>query len=150
VAPPDDHAVTYVIADEVLRRNGCNATGILYAVWVWDQWPFTNPLASPRGRSSPRAIARGALRHRFGFGLGRSLRHRLDITDVLAVKRSALGAHSTQMSRPQGADSWLTLSDVAGGDWLELLLRPHELYAVAGLGSAGRDERERQTGVTVE
>jgi LmbE family N-acetylglucosaminyl deacetylase len=134
--PPSDHAATFDAVDRCVRRLGRRTDALLYPVWLWDQWPFTNPLSEPRGRSSRRVILRTAMRHRLGLALHRALDHRLDITDVIEVKRAALDAHASQMSRSPDAESWLTLADIAGGAWLELLLRATELYGLASVGVA--------------
>lgn len=133
--PNADHSATFRIADLAARQRGVPVDGLLFAVWLWDQWPWTNPLSAPRGRHGRREMIDVARRGRLGFGLGRQLTHVVEIGDLLDVKRAALAAHASQMSRPPGKEDWLTLGDVARGDWLDLLLRDSELYSPVTLGA---------------
>jgi len=133
--PPSDHAATYHVTAQCLQARGRRARALLYPVWLWDQWPFTNPFSPPRGRSSVRSIVRTAARHRFGTGLRRTLDHRVDIGPVLARKRAALAAHTTQTVAPPDAPDWPVLADVAHGEWLDHLMRPTELYGLTTLGA---------------
>ena len=80
---------------------------------------------------------RTAVDHRLGLALSRSLRRRLDVASVLSRKRSAVDAHATQMVRPDDTPDWPTLADVSGGDWLDLLVRPTELYGLTSLRGLG-------------
>ena len=135
--PPTDHEATFRIAEHCVARSAADYEALLYPVWLWDQWPFTNPLSAPRARSSTRAVVRTAVDHRLGLRLARSLGRRLDVAAVLERKRAALDAHASQMVRPTNAPNWTTLADVAGGDWLDLLVRPTELYGLASLHGVG-------------
>lgn len=128
--PPADHSATFRVAEYCATQSTAYDEALLYPVWLWDQWPFTNPLSAPRSRTSTQAVVRTAVEHRFGLGLARSLCRRLDVGSVLGRKRAALDAHVSQMVRPTDAPNWLTLADVAGGDWLDLLVRPTELYGL--------------------
>jgi LmbE family N-acetylglucosaminyl deacetylase len=101
----------------------------MFPVWMWDQWPWTNPLSAPRGRSSTRQVARTFVAGRFGLGMSRKFTHRLDVARVVERKRSALAAHATQMARPDERPDWMTLTDVAGGEWVRQLIGPTEFYA---------------------
>jgi LmbE family N-acetylglucosaminyl deacetylase len=134
---PSDHAATFFVAEHcVAQRLRTDYDALLYPVWLWDQWPFTNPWSAPRARTTTRAAVRTAVEHRLGLGLARSLRWRVDITPVLGRKQAALDAHTSQMVRPPDAPDWLTLADVSGGDWLDLLVRPVELYGAVALRGA--------------
>lgn len=137
--PPADHVATYDVAQRWAAGGEVGAEMMLYPVWLWDQWPYTNPLSGPR-RGSVRSIVRTGLTQGGGLGLGRLLDHRLDIGDVLPVKRAALAEHASQTVRPPDRPDWPTLGDVAGGDWIDLLLRPVELYALRTPGG-WRDDR---------
>jgi LmbE family N-acetylglucosaminyl deacetylase len=127
--PPSDHSVTYRIAVEAVRQNGVTLDAFLYPVWLWDQWPWTNPLAPPRARHSLRAVLRRAVRGRGGLALCAELRHKVDIGAVVDRKRGALAAHATQTSRLDGRSDWLTLGDVAHGEWLDQQMSGTEYFA---------------------
>ncbi len=135
--PPSDHHVTFDIATAASERLNQPIDALLYPVWMWDQWPWTNPLSAPRGRSSRRQIASIALRDRCGYRLTTQLNARADISTVLPLKRAALDAHASQMTRPADRPDWPTLSDVCEGEWLKLLLQPSEYFATARLGPRG-------------
>lgn len=138
--PPSDHEATFRIARRCVARSPADYEALLYPVWLWDQWPFTNPLSAPRARTSTSTVVRTAIDHRLGLGLSRSLQRSLDIASVLGRKRAALDAHASQMVRPPDAPDWLTLADVAGGDWLDLLVQPTELYGMTSLHGLGASE----------
>ena len=64
--PPSDHRVVRRVVDRSLLRAGRVAQLLMFPVWLWDQWPWTNPLTPPRRRHSRRQIVSVALRDRFG------------------------------------------------------------------------------------
>ena len=132
--PPPDHRAAHDVADALCRRRGAPTEALLYAVWWWDQWPWTDPLAPPRGRHPRRRIVATAMRGRLGLGPASSLTTSVDVSTVLDVKRRALSAHASQVARPEGSPDHLVLADVADGEWLDLLLRPTERYARTTLG----------------
>lgn len=132
-APPD-HRAAFQLADETLRRRGTTMDALLFPVWLWDQFPYTNPFSPPRERTSPRAIARTAWRGRLGWGLPNELSRRVDVRPVLERKRHALEAHATQMARRDDRADWVTLADVADGEWLDRLLQPDEYFAERTIG----------------
>lgn len=134
---PLDHQATFHIADQALKRSGDTMDALLYPVWLWDQFPFTNPWSAPRARHSSRSILRIAARDRLGWRIPSVLTRRIDVSSVLERKRRALEEHATQMARQDGRDDWLTLEDVAHGDWLARLLQPDEYYEDRAVG-AGR------------
>lgn len=130
--PPADHAAAFEAVSAAFERTGSRVPALLYGVWLWDQFPWTNPFAALRAASTRQALTLAA-RERGGLRMLGRFTHRLDLDDGGAVKRQAIERHTTQMSRA-GHDG-PTLADVAGGDWLHTLLRPFELYAGAELGS---------------
>ena len=132
--PPPGHRATFHIADVALRRAEVSLDGLLFAVWLWDQFPFPNPLTGLGERTSPQAIARLAWRGRLGSGMPGQLTRRADVGSVLERKRHALDAHATQMSRLDDRPDWVTLGDVAGGDWLDRLVGPVEYFAERTIG----------------
>jgi LmbE family N-acetylglucosaminyl deacetylase len=132
---PLDHRATFHIAEQVLRRSGDTMDALLYPVWLWDQFPFTNPWSAPRQRQSSRSILRIAVRDRLGSRLPGILNRRIDVSSVLERKRAALEQHATQMRQQDDSSDWLTLADIAGGDWLERLLQPNEFYADGAVGA---------------
>jgi LmbE family N-acetylglucosaminyl deacetylase len=131
---PRDHHAAYGIVRDAVERGGRQHDALLYPVWMWDQFPWTNPFAPPRARHSRRQIVRIACRDRLGSRLIHELDRRVDVSGVLDVKRAALAAHRSQMERENGRPDWSTLSDVAHGDWLAQLTRSTEYYTARRLG----------------
>lgn len=135
--PNLDHHATFRVLELAVEGSGRAVDALLYAVWFWDQWPWTDPLAPPRPRHGRRQMVEAAWRGRLGLGVGHRLPLVVDISTVLDRKRSALAAHASQTTRPADRPDWLTLGDVAGGQWLGVLLEPWEAYAPTRLGPAG-------------
>jgi LmbE family N-acetylglucosaminyl deacetylase len=152
--PPSDHHAAYRIADAALGRGSGKVTVLLYPVWLWDQWPWTNPLSPPRARHGPKQVLRVAARGGLGVRVLRQWTHHLDLGPMRERKRIALEAHRTQMSSQDRPAGWLTLPDVANGQWLAQLLDEREYFARRQLGGhltappvatarAGHDETRR-------
>lgn len=137
--PNLDHSTTFRVLQVAVEESGVSIDALLYAVWFWDQWPWTDPLSSPRRRHGRRQLLEAAWRGRLGLAVGRQLPLVVDIAGVVDRKRSALAAHVSQTARRDDRPDWLTLADVAGGEWLEVLLEPWESYAPTTLGAAHRD-----------
>jgi LmbE family N-acetylglucosaminyl deacetylase len=62
------------------------------------------------------------------------LRVHVEIAEQMSTKASALACHRSQMQRRDGDPAWLTLGDVAEGDFLSRLLRDREIFARRRLG----------------
>ncbi len=133
--PQPDHRASFRIAERAAHDRATPLDALLYAVWFWDQWPWTNPLAPPHPRHSRRDMFDVAWRGGLGSRLGRLLPLTIDIRDAVDRKRTALAAHVSQTERPPDRPDWLTLADVADGDWLDLLLQPFESYRPMQLGT---------------
>lgn len=131
---PLDHRATFQVAAETVKRSGQTMDALLYPVWLWDQFPFTNPLSAPRERHSVRSVVRTSARDRLGWRIPRLLTRRLDVSSVVDRKRRALQEHTSQMTRPDETSDWPILADIANGDWLQRLVRPNEFYAERVVG----------------
>jgi LmbE family N-acetylglucosaminyl deacetylase len=92
-------------------------------------------------------VIRRAVLGRGGLALCAELRYKVDIAAVLDRKREALAAHATQTSRVDGRGDWLTLADVAHGEWLGQQMSGTEYFAKAVLagepGSPRSSDRSR-------
>ena len=58
----------------------------------------------------------------------------VDIAEQMLTKADALACHTSQMERRDSDPAWLTLADVAGGDFLARLLKDREIFARRSLG----------------
>jgi LmbE family N-acetylglucosaminyl deacetylase len=124
----DDHRATNAIVHAAVHTADPRPTVWEYAVWSWACWPWVHDAPGmPRGRlrSITGTLDRNA-------HLARTLRHRLDVTSVLDVKRRALCAHRSQMERPPDRPDWTTLGDVSDGELLSLFFRSWEAFKLAG------------------
>lgn len=132
--PNADHAASYRIANGALRALAMPTEALVTPVWLWDQFPWVAPFSPPRGRHGRRARLDLMLTSRAGLRMGIWLTHRLELGPTADVKRAALDMHVSQMTRPPGRPDWTILADVADGEWLDLLVGPHELYGTTVLG----------------
>lgn len=132
--PNRDHAATHRIGRTAADRVARSIDSLQFGVWVWDQWPWTNPLAPPRSRHGRRQMIETMWRGRAGFANSGEFRTSVDVADVLDRKRAALECHASQVARDFGHRDRLTLADVANGEWLELLLGPIEYFRDVSLG----------------
>ncbi len=145
--PPSDHHTAYRIAVAVLDRRAAGMDGLLYPVWMWDQWPWTNPLSRPRARHGAKQILRVVVRSRLGLRVLHEWTHHVHVGTVIDRKRAALHAYRTQMSSEDRPDGWLTLGDVANGEWLAQLLGEREYFTKRRLGqhSSARAQMESRS-----
>lgn len=120
--PHVDHVAAATLSLEALKRVGRPADVFEYGVWFWHHWPLID---LPRGRRAPRAALSGlrALRHAVG-----EFDTAVDVAAHAEMKRHALDAYASQMTRLVDDPRWSTLPEVAGGRFLELLLRPVERF----------------------
>jgi LmbE family N-acetylglucosaminyl deacetylase len=124
--PPADHAATHHIVLAALEKCDLRPVVYEYAIWFWQQWPWT---ALPAGsRRTAWQYTRDSIAHGFGLHFLRHFRHAVPIADVLAQKEAALYAHKTQMVRPPAESSWPILADVGDGEFLALFLQPYEYF----------------------
>jgi LmbE family N-acetylglucosaminyl deacetylase len=132
--PPSDHSAAHSIVNSAVARLGIETEALLYPVWLWDQWPFTNPLAPPSERHSRRQVIATACRDRLGLAVLDRLDRQVDVAEVLERKREALAAHTSQMAIVPDQPERLTLHDVAAGEWLDVLMQPYEFYSAGQMG----------------
>lgn len=126
-----DHRQTTRIVKLAARRCGVDAAIYEFPVWLWFNYPWIDvPVA--RGRETRRLLKTSVV-GAFGLRLIRSCRYELDITDVLDVKREAIAAYRSQMTRLNADPSWSTLEDVADGQFLQCFLQPREMFAAGRL-----------------
>ncbi len=120
---PPDHLATTDIVQAALRAAGRPATVCEYPIWFWYHWPWT------RLEGGKRALLHGA-----AAGLGRfrvllrDFRWYVPVGDLLERKRAALAEHRSQMQRLVPDPGWVTLGDIAGGDFLACFFREREIF----------------------
>jgi LmbE family N-acetylglucosaminyl deacetylase len=121
---PADHAACRRVALAAVRRVNRPVTLYEYPVWFWAQWPL-----APMPLHELRRLPERALQTlEDNLLLLFEMRERVAIGEALAVKRRALAEHASQMARRDGDPDWPVLSDVAGGAWLDCMLRDSEWF----------------------
>ena len=124
--PPADHLATNRIVLAALETFGQPVTVYEYPIWFWHHWPWVS--LNPGTHGERRAIFKNTLHTFFGGRLFTDFNCFLDIADVRAQKCTALEAHKTQMTSLMPEKGWLTLHDVADGDWLACFFMNQEIY----------------------
>jgi LmbE family N-acetylglucosaminyl deacetylase len=122
------------VAAASLAERAATAAGVPellgFPVWFWNHWPWMRPVPGmidpPRRRLVKSLVGARALL--------RELRVHVDVAEQLPTKMEALARHRSQMQHRDGDPAWLTLADVAGGDFLARLLRDREIFARRRLG----------------
>lgn len=133
-----DHNVTHDAVAAACRMSNLSPLWVEYPIWLWDQWPWTNPLAAPRGRRGRRQVLRTTAHTRLGLQMNRLLNVRVEVRDVLGIKARALAEHQTQVSRYGGRGDWVTLGDIDSGVWLSNFARPYEFFRMGHSPAPGR------------
>lgn len=124
--PPADHVATNQIVLAALQQYNQPVTVYEYPVWFWYHWPWVG--LNLRSQGERKAIVKNTLTTRLGWRLFTDFNCSLDISSVLTLKCQALEQHRTQMSSLIPEKGWLTLHDVAAGDWLACFFREKEIY----------------------
>jgi LmbE family N-acetylglucosaminyl deacetylase len=124
--PPDHEAATRIVL-AALRAAGQAATVYEYPIWFWHYWPWTGSLG--RGRH---ALHQMRVNLRTTRELLRRFRWYVPVGDVLEVKRRALAEHRSQMEHLVQDPAYVTLGDVAGGDFLARFFEGREMFHVHG------------------
>jgi LmbE family N-acetylglucosaminyl deacetylase len=125
---PPDHLATTRIVLAALHTCGQDATVYEYPVWFWYHWPWT-PLEG-RGRAWLHELRESLKR---GWRLWRDFRCFVSVANVIDRKREALAHHRSQIERLQPESSWLTLGDIANGEFLACFFQEREIFHQHGL-----------------
>lgn len=124
--PPADHVATNWIVLAALVALDKPTLVYEYPIWFWHHWPW---MQLPLGiRRETRTIVKNSVKARLGTRLLQDFRHAVHIGDVIAEKRAALDQHKSQMTRLRPIPNWLTLSDVANGEFLACFFQERELF----------------------
>jgi LmbE family N-acetylglucosaminyl deacetylase len=125
--PPADHRAANRIVRAALATAGHVTTVYEYPIWFWYHWPWVN--FRQKTFRETRQVARNTLTTRFGRRLLSDFHRLVYVGDVLAQKRQALEQHRSQLQRLLPGVRWLTLADVAGGDFLACFFQEYELFS---------------------
>jgi LmbE family N-acetylglucosaminyl deacetylase len=122
---PLDHRAATEIVEAAIARTGRQVPRYQYLVWFWNHWPRV-PLELGSRRDLFRVLFETATGN---YHLLRDFDRYVDVSDVLELKRGYLGEYRSQMTRLVDDEQWLTLGDVAGGEFLRCFFSPREYFA---------------------
>ncbi|MGE0600059.1 MAG: PIG-L deacetylase family protein [Dehalococcoidia bacterium] len=128
-----DHVAANRIVHRALGKAPQRTTVCEYPIWLWDRWPWTNPIAFPRQRHGGKSRGKFAL-SALDWRMHRHFTTRVDVGGTLESKRAALATHLTQVTRFNGDPGWLTLSDIDHGNWLANSLGKYEFFRETEFG----------------
>ncbi|MFQ5760307.1 MAG: PIG-L deacetylase family protein [Acidiferrobacterales bacterium] len=119
-----DHFATNRIVASALQMCGRQPVIYEYPIWFWYHWPWASvPIRSRREMLS---IVKNSVVS--GLDLLRDFRSWVYIGDVLELKRRALDQYKSQMTRIIPDSRWMTLGDVADGEFLECFFQDREIF----------------------
>lgn len=131
--PQPDHIAAARICRRAIADLARPVTLLEYPVWFWDHYPWLRQTVyGPRTR-----LARLRYSLRAWYRLLHEFRYQVDISGVLARKRSALAAHVSQVEGLREDVAWPVLDDVSDGDFSACFERPAE-YFVASFWDGNR------------
>jgi LmbE family N-acetylglucosaminyl deacetylase len=96
-----------------------------YPVWFWYHWPW---VGFSRKLGVLRHILKNTMFAAFGLVILKDFRHGVRVQEVMHLKKSALEQHKTQVTEYRPNVNWVSLMDVADGEWMECLLQNVELF----------------------
>ena len=118
-----DHNATCQIVLAALRQCGISVTVYEYPVWFWCNWPWTN-----HSKNQKQSSASWQQNWVTGANWLKYFRYAVDIKEILELKRLALDQHRSQMTRLIRDPRWLTLGDVAQGEFLPCFFQNYEFF----------------------
>lgn len=122
--PPTDHAAAFAATALALRRYSASVVVHEYPVWLWQQWPWCRPEHyQPPGRRAWWRAQLAANRALFS-----DFMTSVDVRDVASRKELALEQHRSQTTRLMDDPGWGVLADVCGGEFVERLFQPFEVF----------------------
>ena len=124
--PTADHQATHEIGRAALAQVGTARTVLEYPVWYWHHWPWVSLRQSDKRESW--LVLRHTVQALAGVRLVRNFRYGVPVAGVREQKLAALQEHRTQMTPFLPDANWLTLHDVANGEFLDCLLQDYELF----------------------
>src|SRR5262249_14882902 len=111
------------IVRDALRAGDRPVAVCEYPIWFWYHWPWTRLEGGARARLHGLREGLGRLR-----SLLRDFRWYVPVGDLLERKRAALAAHRSQVQRLVPDPGWVTLGDIADGDFLACFFRGREIF----------------------
>jgi LmbE family N-acetylglucosaminyl deacetylase len=129
-----DHGATQQIVTAALRQTQCDLTVYEYPIWFWFNYPWVD-LMGDRIIPKPKRLrlllqwigwAIQALW--LGYFFQRDFRWAIEVSEYLDLKHQALYQHQSQMTKFRGDARWLTIADIADGEFLSYFFQPQEVF----------------------
>jgi len=132
-----DHANAATVSLSVIDKLKKDTLIMEYPIWFWEHRPWmTSTIFSPSGffdqaRHSVRSLWR----------LFAHFNYYVDVTEMRQLKKTALSAYESQMTRFENDATWPILPDVSSGDFLNCLNRDKEIFSCSWhLGNTTRND----------
>ncbi len=124
--PPSDHVATHTAVLAALNDYAAAVTIYEYPIWYWYHWPWVKFPQKTQGAS--RSVLKNSVYTHLGLRFMHNFQYGVYVGDVLEQKRVALAQHQSQMEQLLPDPRWLTLHDVADGDFLSCFFQEMELF----------------------
>jgi LmbE family N-acetylglucosaminyl deacetylase len=125
-----DHQATQQIVTAALSQVQCAPMIYEYPIWFWFNYPWVD-LMGDRIMPKPklfRWLGWTVQALRFGYVYQRDFRCAIEVSEYLELKHRALYQHQSQMTNYRGESGWLTIADIAEGEFLSYFFQPQELF----------------------
>lgn len=127
-----DHIATTNIVLSALARHQSDMTLWEYPVWFWLHWPWVRLRQDDACIVATGAVLRNSIHAFFGLRAFTDLRYSVNISQVMELKRAAIAQHKSQVEQLIKSPLWLTLQDIARGEFLECLTTNREFFCRYG------------------
>ena len=121
-----DHLATNRIVKRALRGLHKSKIVCEYPIWYWFHWPWVG--MDIRDGHYFRIIGKNTLAFRLGIRSLDDFNYSVYVDEFLEQKRNALMQHRTQMTRFVEDERWITLSDIANGQFISCFFTDYEYF----------------------
>jgi LmbE family N-acetylglucosaminyl deacetylase len=121
-----DHLATNRIVKSALRSLHKSKIVCEYPIWYWFHWPWVG--MDIRDGRYFRIIGKNTLAFSLGIRSLNDFNYSVYVDEFLEQKRNALMQHRTQMTRFVEDERWITLSDIANGQFLSCFFTDFEYF----------------------
>ena len=121
-----DHLATNYIVKKALLALDRNKIICEYPIWYWFHWPWVG--IDARGSQLFKIIVKNSIAYRLGLNSLKDFNFSVYVADFLDQKRNALKQHRTQMTRFIEDERWMTLPDIANGQFVSCFFTDYEYF----------------------
>jgi LmbE family N-acetylglucosaminyl deacetylase len=130
-----DHGATQQIVTAALRQVqwGVQDKPMVYEypIWFWFSYPWVDLMGDrimPKPGLLLRWVGWAVQALRLSYAFHRDFRCGIEVSEYLDLKQKALYQHQSQMTKYRGELGWLTIADIAEGEFLSYFCQPQELF----------------------